>query len=148
MSCITPDPIDLSALRAEVDHPSCGATVLMTGQVREEHQGRRVERLEYHAYHEMAEDVLEAVVAEVIRDHEDVRMAARHRVGSLDVGEVSVAVAAAAPHRAEAFAACQACIDALKERLPVWKKEFGPDGEVWQEETPLDPPGPPEEERG
>ena len=134
---ITEEVIDLLALRAAVDHPSCGATVLMSGQVRDQHEQRPVQRIEYHAYRAMAEEVIQEVVAGVISASDGVRVVACHRLGPLEVGEVSVAVAAAAPHRGDAFDACRACIDALKARLPVWKKEFGPTGEVWQEETTL-----------
>ncbi len=142
--------IDASAMLQAVDHPGCGATVLMTGQVRDHHEGRTVDRLEYQAYAEMAEKELASVAAEALERWPEVRVAAVHRLGKLSVGEVSVAVAAAAAHRGEAFDACRFFIDQLKARLPVWKKEYGPGGELWQEEQPLassDPEGE-SEERG
>ena len=138
-TAIVEEPIDIRLLHAAVGDRSCGATLLMTGQVRDHHEGRTVERLEYHAYREMAETELKRVAEEVLAGREMIRIAVTHRVGELFPGEISVAVAVSAPHRAEAFEVCRACIDVLKERLPVWKKEFGPGGTVWQEEIPLEP---------
>ena len=126
-------PLDVDELRRKVDDPACGATVLMTGQVRDHHQGRAVERLVYEAYDGMAAEVLAAMAEEAADRWPQVRVALAHRTGMLEVGETSVVVAVSAPHRAEAFAACRWCIDTLKERLPVWKQEHGPDGRVWQE---------------
>lgn len=140
---LTETPVDTAAVLAAVDDPSCGATVLMTGQVRDHHRGRSVKRLEYHAYRAMAEKELAAIASETVARWPRVHLAAVHRLGAMVVGEVSVAVAAAAPHRSEAFEACRHCIDELKARLPLWKKEYGPGGEVWQEEVPL-APGPAE----
>lgn len=132
-------PLDPAGWWRRVQDPSCGATVLMTGQVRDHHEGNRVVRLEYEAYRSMAEDVMEEVLTETARRWPGVRVAAGHALGSMEVGEVSVVAAASAAHRSEAFGACRHIIDGLKERLPVWKKEFGPDGERWQEEVPLRP---------
>jgi molybdopterin synthase catalytic subunit len=139
LTAVVEDPIDVQSILAAVEHPSCGATVLMTGQVRDHHEGRVVERVEYHAYLEMAEKELEGVAGEAVAGRDSLRIAVTHRLGELSLGEISVAVAVSAPHRSEAFDACRRCIDALKERLPVWKKEFGPEGMIWQEETPLMP---------
>jgi molybdopterin synthase catalytic subunit len=134
---LTESPIDASAMLQAVDHPGCGATVLMTGQVRDHHEGRAVDQLEYQAYSEMAEKEFSSVAVEAVDRWPEVRVAAVHRLGDLSVGEISVAVAAAAAHRDEAFDACRFFIDQLKARLPVWKKEYGPGGELWQEERPL-----------
>ena len=139
---LTETPIDASAVLQAVEHSGCGATVLMTGQVRDHHEGRAVDRLEYQAYTEMAENELSGVAAETVEKWPDVRIAAVHRLGELSVGEVSVAVATAAAHRDEAFDACRFVVDQLKARLPIWKKEFGPGGEVWQEDRPLPTSGP------
>jgi molybdopterin synthase catalytic subunit len=81
----------------------------------------------------MAEKEMDRIAAEIEEAHPGARVAFRHRVGSLGIGEVAVAVAAAAPHRDEAFAACRAGIEAIKARVPIWKKEFGPDGSSWVE---------------
>ena len=111
-----------------------GALCLFLGVVRNENGGRPVVRLEYEAYEEMALPMMEEIAAEARRRFgaSDVRIV--HRLGRLEVGEVSVAVAAASPHRAEAFAACRHAIDTLKARVPIWKKEFYADGAVWREE--------------
>ncbi len=85
-------------------------------------------RLEYSAYIPMAEKEMDRIAAEIEQAHPGARVAFRHRIGSLAIGDVAVAVAAAAPHRDEAFAACRAGIEAIKARVPIWKKEFGPDG--------------------
>ncbi len=108
-----------------------GGVALFVGLVRERSQGRDVTRLEYEAYVEMAEKVFRELCAEIEARHEGVRVAVEHRIGVLEVGDVAVAIAAAAPHRGEAFQACQAMIDLLKERAPIWKKETGPDGTTW-----------------
>lgn len=89
--------------------------------------------LEYSAYIPMAEKELERIAGEIARAHPGVTLDIRHRIGSLAVGDVAVAVAAASPHRAAAFAACRAGIEAVKARVPIWKKEFGPDGSSWVE---------------
>lgn len=134
---LTGEALDVDALRRSVEDPSCGATVLMTGQVRDHHQGRRVDHLTYQAYDEMAIEVLTALADEAMERWPQVRVALAHRTGRLRIGETSVVVAVSAPHREEAFAACRWCIDSLKQRLPVWKAEHGPHGRVWQEENPL-----------
>ena len=111
-----------------------GALCLFLGVVRGENDGRPVVRLEYEAYEDMALPLMEEIADEARGRFgaSDVRIV--HRLGRLEVGEVSVAVAAASPHRAEAFAACRHAIDTLKARVPIWKKEFYADGAVWREE--------------
>jgi molybdopterin synthase catalytic subunit len=126
------EPIDVAALQdVEVRD---GALCLFLGVVRRENEGRTVVRLEYEAYEEMALPQMEEIAAQARERFgvSDVRIV--HRLGVLEVGEVSVAVAAASPHRAEAFAACRYAIDTLKARVPIWKKEFYADGAVWREE--------------
>jgi molybdopterin converting factor subunit 1 len=109
-----------------------GGVVTFAGVVRRDgHALRDVVRLEYEAYTDMALEVLSAIAEELEREQPGARVAIHHRVGSLAVGETAVVIAAAAPHRAEAFAACRAAIDRLKERAPIWKKEIGESGEVW-----------------
>ncbi len=125
--------IDPEHLSSEVRRSCDGAVALFVGTVRNENGGRAVERIEYSAYPEMAEEEMSAIAEELCEQFPDARIAMLHRLGTLGVGEVSVAVAAASPHRAEAFAACRQAIEAIKARVPIWKKEFGPDGAGWVE---------------
>jgi MoaE-MoaD fusion protein len=124
-------PLSVDRVVAAVAGPDTGGVVTFVGLVRRESQGRAVERLEYEAYREMAERVMADLCDEIEREIAGARLAVEHRVGALVVGDAAVAIAAAAPHRAEAFAACRALIDRLKERVPIWKKEIGPDGAEW-----------------
>jgi molybdopterin synthase catalytic subunit len=125
------EPLSLDRVVRAVSGPERGGVVTFTGCVRAENEGRRVERLEYEAYGVMAERVLSHVCVELEREFPRTRVAIEHRVGVLAVGEIAVVIAVAAPHRDEAFRACRAAIDRLKERAPIWKKEVGPDGSVW-----------------
>jgi molybdopterin synthase catalytic subunit len=111
--------------------PSDGAYVLFEGIVRNHHEGKAVESIFYDAYRPMAEKEIERIVDEVQRANADVAIAVIHRLGHLVVGDASIAIVAASPHRAEAFAACRTIIDRIKETVPIWKKERGPDGEEW-----------------
>jgi molybdopterin synthase catalytic subunit len=132
MILLVREPIDVAALQ-DVGAAD-GALCLFLGVVRGDNDGRRVLRLEYEAYEDMALPMMEEIAEDARRRFgvSDVRIV--HRLGRLEVGEVSVAVAAASPHRAEAFAACRHAIDTLKARVPIWKKEFFADGAVWREE--------------
>jgi molybdopterin synthase catalytic subunit len=121
----------LDACLAAVRGPDAGGLVTFTGTVRARSQGRSVERLEYEAYAAMAEKVFAELCDEIEREITGARVAVEHRVGKLVVGDVAVVIAAAAPHRAEAFRACREMIDRLKQRAPIWKKEIGPDGSEW-----------------
>jgi molybdopterin synthase catalytic subunit len=123
------DPIDVASLAGTT--PGDGAACLFVGVVRNENRGRPVLRLEYEAYEEMALPLLEEIAAETARRFPvtDVRLV--HRLGRLEIGEASVAVAVSSPHRGEAFAACRFAIDTLKARVPIWKKEFYADGSCW-----------------
>lgn len=114
-----------------VRHPSAGAVVTFEGVVRDHHEGRAVTRLEYEAYDSMARAEMVRIAAEVETSMVGVRVACGHRVGTLEVGEVAVVCAASAPHREEAFSACRRLIDELKHRVPIWKREHGPDGASW-----------------
>ena len=124
---LTAAPIDLVSLLSDF-RPSDGGVCLFVGVVRNENLGRETTAIEYEAYGPMAEEELVRIQAAVEREWPGVRLRMRHRVGLLCVGEASVAVLAAAPHRAEAFAACRAAIDRLKATVPIWKKEHHPDG--------------------
>jgi molybdopterin synthase catalytic subunit len=125
------EPIDVASLAGTT--AADGAVCLFVGVVRNENQGRPVLRLEYEAYEEMAVPLMEEIAAEArsLFPVTDVRLV--HRLGPLEIGEASVAVAASAPHRDGAFAACRFAIDALKARVPIWKKEFYADGSAWLE---------------
>ena len=115
-----------------VSGPNRGGVVTFTGVVRREgHHLSDVVRLEYEAYVEMAEQVLADIAEEIEREWAGTEIAIHHRVGSLAVGEIAVAITAASAHRAPAFEACRAAIDRLKERAPIWKKEVGASGEAW-----------------
>lgn len=128
---LTRETIDVVGLQGAT--PADGALCLFIGIVRGENDGRRVLRLEYEAYEEMALAGMEQIAAEVLNRWPvtDVRMV--HRLGVIEIGEASVAVAVASPHRGEAFAACRYAIDTLKKVVPIWKKEFYADGAVWLE---------------
>ncbi len=138
---VTPDPLDSAALRTLVLTPSSGAVVLFEGVVRDIHQGHAVLRLEYDAYVPMAEKVLRQVGDAVRRDFEVHDIAIHHRTGMLEIGEASLLVAVSAEHRAQAFEAALAAVDRVKESVPVWKREYGPNGATWQEGTPPRPVG-------
>jgi molybdopterin synthase catalytic subunit len=124
-------PPSLDAVVAAVGGAEIGGVVSFIGLVRRQSQGREVARLEYEAYAEMAEKVFRELCVEIEAELPGVRLAVEHRVGALAIGDIAVAIAAGAPHRGEAFRACQAMIDRLKERAPIWKRETGPDGTEW-----------------
>jgi len=131
MSFLTDDPIDARALVERVMRESDGAYVLFEGVVRNHHEGKQVESIFYDAYRPMAEKEIAAVVHDVEAQFPEVALAVVHRLGRLVVGDASIAIVAASPHRAEAFAACRMTIDRIKETVPIWKKERGPNGEEW-----------------
>ena len=121
-------PIDSSALLSEVAQHRNGATVLFVGTVRELNDGASVEGLDYSAYGEMAQRELDAIVAEAASRCDTTDIVVEHRIGSLELGDVSVAIAAAHPHRAQAFEAARYVIEELKRRAPIWKREHYRDG--------------------
>jgi molybdopterin synthase catalytic subunit/molybdopterin converting factor small subunit len=128
---VTEEPLSLDAAVAEVADGRAGGIATFTGTVRRQSRGREVTLLEYEAYAEMAEDVMEQIAAELIGRHELCAVAMHHRVGRLEVGEASVVIAVSAPHRHDALAACREAIDRLKETVPLWKKEVYEGGEEW-----------------
>jgi molybdopterin synthase catalytic subunit len=127
-------PLDPDAVARLVAGPDCGGLVTFHGAVRDRARGRAIRHLEYEAYPEMAESEMEKVCAEAEARWPGARVAIAHRVGRLEIGELAVVVAAAAPHRDAAFAAARYAIDVLKERVPIWKKEVATDGEYWVED--------------
>jgi MoaE-MoaD fusion protein len=126
---VSPEPLSLDALAARVRDPRAGAVVTFSGVTRE------VERLDYEAYVEMAEERLAAIAADAVERHGLCAAAVEHRVGEVPLSEPSVIVAASAPHRGEAFAGAREIIDEIKARAPIWKAEEG----EWVEGAP--PPG-------
>lgn len=126
---VVTEPISVDAVLDAVRGPDCGGIVLFLGAVRNHADGRAVQRLDYQSYDDMARAEMERLIAEAMERWDARRCAIVHRKGTLEVGEVSIAVAAAAPHRADAFAAARYLIDALKQSVPVWKKEHYQDGE-------------------
>lgn len=132
--------IDPSEVLGRVGSDEDGAAILFLGVVRDHADGRAVSGMRYDAYVEMAEPVLHAIAEEASERLGTDRVAVSHRVGELDIGEVSVAIAVSSPHRAEAFDASRYVIEEIKKRLPVWKKEHYVDGSAeWVEGTV--PPG-------
>lgn len=124
-------PLSVNDALSRVRRPAAGGEAVFVGVVRDHSDGRVVTRLEYSAYTAMALREMEKIAAEIEAEIPDARVSAMHRVGSLAVGDAAVVCAASAPHRAEAFAACRLLIDRIKERVPVWKREYGPDGVAW-----------------
>jgi molybdopterin synthase catalytic subunit len=128
---IVHETVDIAALEAAVADPKAGATVTFNGMTRENNAGRQVIRLEYEAYEPMALSEMRKLAEEAGRRWSIVRIALTHRIGIVEIGETSVAIAVSAAHRAEAFEACRFAIDRLKEIVPIWKKEHFEGGEVW-----------------
>lgn len=136
---LTGAPLDastLEALSALVSDPAFGAVATFTGTVRDHARGRAVTRLHYEAYESMALRKLAELVGEVEAAFPGTRLAVRHRVGTLEVGDVAVQIACGAAHRGEAFDACRRLLDRLKQDVPIWKREIGPAGEEWVSDRP------------
>lgn len=114
-----------------VAHPGAGGTTVFVGAVRDENEGQPITLLEYEAYGSMAVKEMQRIAEEIAREVPGARLAVLHRVGRLAVGDLAVVCAASAPHREEAFRACRLLIDRIKERVPIWKREHGPDGPYW-----------------
>jgi molybdopterin synthase catalytic subunit len=124
-------PIGVDECVAAVARPGAGGVNVFIGNVRDENADQPVHLLEYEAYGSMAEKEMRAIAGEIESEIPGARLAALHRVGKLQVGDVAVVCAASAPHRDEAFRACRAFIDRIKERVPIWKREHGPAGPYW-----------------
>jgi MoaE-MoaD fusion protein len=125
------EAVDVPALERAVADPGAGAIVTFTGTTRRDNAGRQVIRLEYEAYEPMALAEMRKLARQAGERWNIVRIAIQHRVGTVEIGETSVAIAVSAPHRAEAFEACRFAIDRLKEVVPIWKKEYFQGGEIW-----------------
>ena len=136
MAVLRETPLDLTALIAAVTSSERGGIAAFLGLVRDHHGGHAVERLEYSAYAPMAEKECETILAEARARWPMAQVALEHRVGALAIGDAAVAIAAAAPHRGEAFAACRYVIEEVKRRVPIWKREYYADGSVgWVDPT-------------
>jgi molybdopterin synthase catalytic subunit len=122
-------PLCLEEIYALVESSGNGAIVVMSGTVRDNTDGKKVTYLEYQAYEPMAIAVFASIAEEIRKEWPEINtIAIHHRIGKLQIGEISVLVAVGSPHRGEAFAACQRAIDTLKHNAPIWKKEFWLDG--------------------
>ena len=130
---LTHEVLNRDALVAEVSHPSVGGIVVFEGVVRDHARGKQVRYLEYEAYEEMAEQQIRAIIEEARQRWGVERVAVAHRFGRLEIGEASVIIVVASPHRGEAFDACRYIIDTLKATVPIWKKEVATNGEEWVE---------------
>lgn len=128
---LTRDPLDVAAAHRDVEHPQAGGIGVFTGLVRDHHDGDAIDHLEYEAWEQRAEQALAEVAEDVAAAHPAVRAVhVSHRIGRLEVGEVSVVCAASAPHRDQALAAASDLIDEVKARVPIWKRETLADGGV------------------
>jgi molybdopterin synthase catalytic subunit len=124
-------PLSVDEAIAHVRHAGAGAVCVFLGMVRDHNDGRAVVKLEYEAYPSMAIAEMQRIVEELAAEVGGVRLAVLHRTGALAVGDVAVVCAASAPHRGEAYRACRSLIDRVKARVPIWKREHGPEGAYW-----------------
>jgi molybdopterin synthase catalytic subunit len=131
-------PIEIDRVVEGISGPGRGAVVVFLGKVRNQHAGKKVTQLTYHAYRPMARAALEAIAADLEAAHEGLRAAIVHRLGEVGIGEASVVIATASPHRAAAYEANRTALERLKTEVPIWKREHYAEGEaVWREEEPL-----------
>ena len=138
-TAITTEVLDVAALIASVDPSGMGAVASFVGLVRDHNQGRKVLHLEYDAYEPLALRGLDRIRSEAAARWPAVRLAIHHRIGRLDIGEASVAIVAASPHRADGFAVCRYAIERIKQIVPIWKHEYFDGGDVWIEGATADP---------
>ena len=136
---VTDQPLDAAAIARSLAAGGDGAVTLFIGLVRNHNAGRQVLWLEYEAYPALALKAFDQIAREAAGTWTDARLAISHRIGRIDIGEASVVIAAASPHRAEAFAACRYAIERVKQIAPVWKHEHFVGGESWIEGATADP---------
>jgi len=139
LTAITAAPLDTEALVRALDTAGMGAVTTFIGLVRDHNLGRRVLHLEYEAYDALALRGLDLIVTEATAQWPAVRLAIHHRTGRMEIGEASVVIAAASPHRADAFAASRYAIERIKQIVPIWKHEYFEGGDVWIEGATADP---------
>ena len=137
MIAIIHDAIDLQAVLKSVEDPSAGAIYIFVGTTRNHSHGKKVVALEYDAYQPMAQKFMTKIAEEIQSRCNIARISIVHRIGRVEIGEASVVIAVSAAHRKEAFEACRFAIDELKKVVPIWKKEFYEDGNVWVEKPRL-----------
>jgi molybdopterin synthase catalytic subunit len=125
------EPLSVDEAIRHVQHAGAGAVCVFLGIVRDRNEGRPVVKLEYEAYASMAVTEMQRIVDEITSELPEVCLAVVHRTGALAVGDAAVVCAASAPHRGEAYQACRALIDRVKARVPIWKREHGPEGAYW-----------------
>jgi len=130
---ITQNKIDLQKVINAVRSPDCGGVSVFIGTVRNNSRNKEVNALEYEVYGEMAEKMIGKIMEEIKSKWEVNKIAISHRIGKMDVGEITVAIAVSSPHRKDSIPACQYAIDRLKEIVPIWKKEYAIDGASWVE---------------
>ena len=133
---ITDSKIDVQKIIDAVRSPDCGAVSVFVGTVRNHNREKDVNALEYEVYGEMAEKMIGKIIEEIKSKWEVNKIAVSHRIGKMEVGEITVAIAVSAPHRNESIPACKYAIDRLKEIVPIWKKEYAVDGASWVEPHP------------
>jgi molybdopterin synthase catalytic subunit len=136
---VTAGPLDATGVAQIVASSDCGAIATFVGIVRDEHGGRRVLWLEYEAYEPLAIKAFARIDEEAGERWPSIALAIHHRIGRLEIGEASVVIAAASPHRPEAFAACRYAIERIKQIAPIWKHEHFEGGDVWIEGATADP---------
>ena len=136
---MTTDPLDANAVAKIVASADCGAIATFVGIVRDEHGGRRVLWLEYEAFEPLALKAFSLIDEEAGQRWPSIALAIHHRIGALEIGDASVVIAAASPHRPEAFAACRYAIERIKQIAPIWKHEHFEGGDVWIEGATADP---------
>jgi molybdopterin synthase catalytic subunit len=128
---LSSEPLSVEATFAQVLRPEIGGTSLFVGTVRNTNAGQVITQLDYHAYDAMALAEMERIRTELEHEFPGSHVAFAHRIGTLMIGDIAVIVAAAAAHRGEAFEVCRLGIDRIKARVPIWKREYGPDGPYW-----------------
>jgi molybdopterin synthase catalytic subunit len=138
-TAVTSAPLAVEAVLRAVEGPGAGAVTTFVGLVRDHNQGRKVLWLDYEAYAPLAEKALGIIVDEAQARWTGARMAIHHRTGRLEIGEASVVIAVATPHRADAFAACRYAIERVKQIAPIWKRELFEGGDTWIEGAVANP---------
>jgi len=133
---ITKDALDVDRCTDFVQDPTCGGIALFVGTVRNSTKKRAVHLLEFSAYEPMAIKEMEKIAQKALKKFSIHKIAIHHAVGRLKIGDIPVVIAVSAAHRTAAFDACQFAIDTLKQSVPIWKKEFFDDGEVWVNSHP------------
>jgi molybdopterin synthase catalytic subunit len=136
---LSADPLDATAVAAVVSSPDCGAVTTFVGLVRDDNAGRRVLWLEYEAYEPLALKAFARIDEEAGERWPSIALAIHHRIGRVEIGQPSIVIAAASPHRPEAFAACRYSIERIKQIAPIWKHEHFEGGATWIEGATADP---------